>query len=429
MKKLFIPMFLFFVSVIYAANIDICAKENRIYKIGEPVTFTATAWEAPGKKMTQGKIKVTCLESGAKSIGSPMEFDFAKGNPVTFSVKIDNPGFIYVMVSSCTMPDGKIVKWAVKPFIPAGGAAVEPEKIRQGEPMPSDFRKFWDDGIKRWKNAKVTLTADPGVKLDGYNVSRIKVDFPDGSGAVDGFLAIPVDGGKYPVIVNVPGAGPGAVVPIVAFNPKIKAIRLIMNVHNFPTAPNYKEQQNRYKKYNDAMPAKIYSLNNADNREEYIFRKAWLSVNRALEYATSLKEFNGKDVLSIGSSQGGGTALAVAALNPKVSCVVATVPALCDHGGWRVNRQSGWPALHKQTAGKADKVSPYFDAANFASFIKVPVFMSVGYVDRVCFPTSCYSAFNNLKGEKVMFPMYRHGHQNPAASIEAVRKFIDKYIK
>ena len=54
--------------------------------------------------------------------------------------------------------------------------------------------------------------------------------------------------------------------------------------------------------------------------------------------------------------------------------------------------------------------APYFDGANFARGIKVPVLMSVGYIDTTCSPSSCYAAFNNLAGEKTMYHMYRGGH-------------------
>jgi cephalosporin-C deacetylase-like acetyl esterase len=76
-----------------------------------------------------------------------------------------------------------------------GAAAVEPEKIQPGAPVPADFEKFWQDGIKMWEKAEVVTTPAPefdkNAKFKNFKNYRIKVTFPDKSGAIDGFLSIP----------------------------------------------------------------------------------------------------------------------------------------------------------------------------------------------------------------------------------------------
>ena len=129
-----------------------------------------------------------------------------------------------------------------------------------------------------------------------------------------------------------------------------------------------------------------------------------------------------------GNSQGGGTALAVAGLNKKISCVVASVPALSDHGGWLKGRKSGWPDLHGYLKGAADNASAYFDVSTFAARINVPTLISVGYIDTTCSPTSVYSAFNNLKGKKEIFTMPKHGHSNDPKLKKRVKKFLSTYL-
>ena len=92
----------------------------------------------------------------------------------------------------------------------------------------------------------------------------------------------------------------------------------------------------------DGLLNKYWEYNAAD-RETYYFRGMYLRVLRAIEYMTSLPEWDGRRLLVVGESQGGGQAVAAAGLDPRVSAVVLNVPAMQDLGGARKGRLSGWP--------------------------------------------------------------------------------------
>ena len=409
-----------------AAYVDIVPTENKVYKVNEPITFNVTAWESKDKKMTAGKVTVSVHDCGAAAIGEKIIVDLAKNNPATFTTKLSRPGFILVR-SVLRGADGKAI--AIAKGMPSlGAAAVEPEKIKAGAPVTADFEKFWQDGIKAWEKAEVVTTpdqkVDKGNKFKKHNHFRIKVTFPDKSGAIDGFLSIPKKPGKYPLVYGVPGAGPGQIVPGAPYCPPQDVIMLWMNVHQYPTADNAAEQKKRYEAYNKKSDNGRYCFDKANDREKFTYRKVWLSVNRAANYVMTLPEFDGKNVAAVGSSQGGGSALALTYLNPKVTCTVANVPALCDHNGWKANRAPGWPGLHKVWKGAADETAQYFDGANFAAFIKNPAIISVGYIDTTCSPSSVYAAFNNLKGKKTMFPMPRLGHTSSPEFAKAASKYV-----
>ena len=412
-----------------AANLDIVADKNASYKVGEKVTFTATAWESAGKKLTSGKYTIQIKDSGIKTIGKPIVVDIAKNNPAIITTQLDRPGFILVSASPLKTADGKTTKWLNKPVAPLGGAAVEPEKIKPGLACPADFNEFWQKGLQEFKKAQIIVKPAPEVKYKGYKVSRLTVKFPDGSGLIDGFLSVPVKPGKYPIVAGVPGAGPGSVTPVPVYNPSKPAIRLWMNVHNYLTAKTAAEQKKLYAEFNKKCATKAYFKEKHTSRDTDVYRNIWLALSAALDYAAALPEFDGKHVAAVGSSQGGGTALALASLNSKVTCVVSNVPALCDHDGWRANRQAGWPKLHSALRGKADKTLPYFDGANFALNIKVPVLMSAGYIDTTCSPSSVYAAFNNLSGAKTMFPMFRVGHSGTKPFTQLATKFLNEQFK
>jgi cephalosporin-C deacetylase len=52
----------------------------------------------------------------------------------------------------------------------------------------------------------------------------------------------------------------------------------------------------------------------------------------------------------------------------------------------------------------------YFDPANFAPMIKVPVYMSCGFIDTCCQPSGVYAVYNELQGNKMIFNKTCHGH-------------------
>ena len=428
-KTLFSALALLFCGALAAARLDIVPTEFRSYKVGEPVTFTVTALDDQKQKMTEGTVTIAVRDSGTngKKIIDDVVIDFAKTNPVTFTAKLDRPGFILAVPSPGKTADGKEIRWENRPLPSLGGAAVEPEKIQPGAECPADFDEFWRKALEEFKNAEVVLSDAPAQKRDGYKVSRITVKFPDGSGAVDGFLSIPDKPGKYPAIAGVPGAGPGTVRSTGHISIGKPAIELWLNVHNFPTADTAEEQKRRAFEYRKKFLNNTgYWLYQAENRDQYIYRKVWPALSRAIDHIAALPEFDGRHFAVSGHSQGGGTALAVGSLNPHITCILASVPALCDHGGWKFDRQAGWPQLHVALKGKADAASGYFDAANFASRIKVPTVVSAGYVDTTCSPSSVYAAFNQIKADKTMVELYRAGHTLTPDFRKAAQQLLEK---
>ncbi len=416
--------------VLAAATLEIAPTEFKNFQINEEVTFKVTAYADKDKLLNSGTftIKVRdCNRSDLKVVNA----DLSKANPFTFTAKLSRPGCILAVPSDLKDAAGKSSKWDNTRDNPAlGGAMVEPEKIRQSGKAPEDFAQFWQDGLKAYEKAEVITAPANDIRFAGYKVFRIAVKHPDGSGAATGFLSIPAKPGKYPAIAGVPGAGPGSVSPVNYIRGRKPAILLYMNVHPFPTAKTAAEQQKLYTELNKSCKSKVYFRENAHDREKYVYRKVWLALSRAIDYVAELPEFDGKNFASAGSSQGGGTALAIGYLNKNITCVAANVPALCDHQSLLDKRQPGWPQLYAAYPKAPARVAaaPYFDCATFAAGIKVPAMVTVGHVDTTCSPSSVYAAYNNLQGEKTICPMYRNGHRAHPDALKKLSEFLDKQL-
>ncbi|MBR2905178.1 MAG: acetylxylan esterase [Lentisphaeria bacterium] len=433
MKKILLcSAFIFALQAVFAATINIVPAELRSYKIGEEVTFKAAALSRKKKLLTDGTYDIIIKDSAGKIIGNKFKVDIAKNNPFIFKAKLDRPGFILAAPSYLTLPNGKKEKWANSRAFPAyGGAAVEPEKIFQAGKEPADFDKFWQERLKEYEKSVVTVTPAPQIIREGYKVSLVRVTFPDKKGFIEGYLSIPEKPGKYPALAGVPGAGPGAAManPAPYIRGSVPAIELWMNVHLFPVQKTVAEQRKKYASYNKTFAAGVYYRESDGIKENYIYAKVWPAVSKAIDYVAKLPEFDGKHFAAAGNSQGGGTALALAYLNKNITCVASSVPALCDLQGDLLSRQAGWPQLNKVFKdGKRKEIIAYFDCASFAKRIKVPAIVSVGHVDLTCYPTSVLAAYNNLKGEKKLLPMYRSGHRITAETKKEISNFLDKHL-
>ncbi len=135
---------------------------------------------------------------------------------------------------------------------------------------------------------------------------------------------------------------------------------------------------------------------------------------RCFDFLTSLPEWDGKNCAVQGGSQGGALSIIAAALDPRVNICVANHPALSDMGAYSAEGVTeGWPHFN------ADKLKPtkevlntlaYYDVVNFAKYVKADTYMTWGYNDNTCPPTTSYAVWNNFscKKESLITPINEH---------------------
>jgi cephalosporin-C deacetylase-like acetyl esterase len=175
---------------------------------------------------------------------------------------------------------------------------------------------------------------------------------------------------------------------------------------------------------------KNYFLQGLESKNDIYFKGMYLRLIRTLDFLTSQPEWDGKRILVIGESQGGGQALVAAGIDKRVSAVVATVPAMCDWGGTLVGRKGGWPQPF-ESKGNMDKMQatlPYFDAAHFLKGSKAIILAEIGLIDVTCPSTSVYAAINQANGKKTIFTVpYRQHHAPANYQKELWEKTVNKH--
>jgi len=175
-----------------------------------------------------------------------------------------------------------------------------------------------------------------------------------------------------------------------------------------------------------------YWLSNLDDKNSYYYKYVLMRTARAVDFLSSLPEYDGVNLAVWGASQGGGLTLMTTALNNKVKCFVAMCPGFCDHYGFLVGRASGWPQFFsdkKQITKEKMETVKYFDAINFVKNIKVPGFLILGYNDLTVPPTSVYAAINSAKFPLKVYVAKEAGHSLDKDSKAAATEWLLKQFK
>ncbi|WP_213453484.1 acetylxylan esterase [Rhizomonospora bruguierae] len=139
----------------------------------------------------------------------------------------------------------------------------------------------------------------------------------------------------------------------------------------------------------------------------YYYRRVFVDATCAVEAARSLPMVDPDRVAVGGVSQGGGIALAAAALAGPVAAVLCDLPFLChwsravrisDRGPY--TEVARWCADHRQPVAEVFATLGYFDGMSFAARCQSPALFSVALMDRVCPPSTVYAAYNHYAGPK-----------------------------
>ncbi|HVJ45813.1 MAG TPA: acetylxylan esterase [Luteolibacter sp.] len=362
---------------------------DAVYKTGETVNFTVKLGENPSVA-PDAELFVTLSKDGYKTL-KKLSVKLKDGT-AGFTGELSEPGFLLAQVSSD--PEGKVsTKW---------GVAVSPTDIKPSMPVPDDFDAFWKGQLAAL--AKVPLNPDlkPVVNKKaeeaGVEVFDTRVDCV-GDAKVSGYYARKI-GAKpksLPAIISLHGAGVrGSEMGGPVTWASRGFIAMDINAHGIDNG----KDDAFYKALLEGA-LKDYRYVGKDSREKSYFTFMFLRAKRALDFLCSQPEWDGKTLIVSGGSQGGFQAFAAAALDDRVTMMVAHVPAGSDHTGMVVDRISGWPKIVPVTDGKPDPAvlaaSRYIDNVNFATRCKAKkAVVSVGFVDGVCPPTGCYAAYNAI---------------------------------
>lgn len=286
-----------------------------------------------------------------------------------------------------------------------------PFKINPTVPLPKDFKTFWKKALKNNKQIPMDplVIYKPEYSTTKVDVYLVRLQNYKKGKHIYGYLSKPKDNKKHPVLFHPPGAGVKKIKPVLAFAEQ-GFISFTTEIHGI--TPEISKSD--YKDISRAIGN--YWAINLDDKDNYYYKSVYLGCTRAIDFLTSLPEFDGKNIVVTGGSQGGALSIVTAGLDKRVTAIASFYPALSDNTGYLNNRSSGWPYMfsskYKNTTETPKKINTigYYDVVNFAKQIAAPGFYSTGYNDNTCSPTSTLSAFNSIKAFKkiVITPISGH---------------------
>jgi len=368
-------------------------KDPLSYAVGEDIVFTVSL---EGAEAFPDGVVAAWHRSGDDGVEEKGTWDGRA--PLVVKTKLTRAGFVRLTVEPRHVANGK--PWRVegangRAFFD-GGAGADVKTLVQSKPEPKNFDAFW-------KRCRDELAAVP-VKADleeiqspkeGVRLYKVKVACPGGTGFTTGYLSVPVGEKKLKAVAHFFGYGAswgkGAYMPPSSVPPT--AIHFFVSAHGFELGREPAYYQSMRKAAGSNGFGHGFDPKQNAKPETCYFRGMALRVMRAMEYLKTRPEWNGRDLVVTGGSQGSLQAMWCAAFVPGVTEAQIFIPWLCDVGGTEDGRNHGdW--FPKWAQGL-----DYFDQVNVAK--RVPntcrvTISRVGLGDYIAPPSGVAMMFNNL---------------------------------
>lgn len=422
-------------SLAFFLSIAVCAAQPAEQLIKVVVAPDHTDWTyKPGEKV---KFTISIFQSGnllksaiIKYEVGPEKMEATKKDSLTISngsLSIDGgtmktPGFL------------RCIAYAIvngKSYRGLATAAFSPMQVQPVIENPADFSSYWNTAKAELATVPLDarMTLMPERCTENVNVYHVNLQNYKVGTRLYGILCVPKKEGKYPALLQVPGAGVRAYSGDIA-NAEKGIITFQIGIHGVPVNMD----PSVYNSLASGALAGYWNIN-LDDKDRYYYKRVYLGCVRANDFITSLPQYDGKNLGVTGGSQGGALSIVTAALDTRVKYLAAFYPALCDLTGYLKGRAGGWPHLFEKSNlafnNTKDKINTagYYDVVNFARQLTVPGMYSMGFNDEVCPPTSMFAAYDVITAPKELYIVPETGHWTYPEQGEKLNEWMVKQLK
>lgn len=293
------------------------------------------------------------------------------------------------------------------------------DKIKPYTQEPQDFRSFWQKNVEELKQVPMSYTKElyKDYCTDKIDCYLVKLQIDKMGHSMYGFLFYPKNAqpGKHPVVLCPPGAGIKTIKDPMRnkYYAENGFVRFEVEIHGLDPRISSETFGEISRAFNDRNGG--YLANGLENKDIYYMKHVYVGLVRCIDFLTSLPEWDGKNVAVQGGSQGGALAIIAAGLDSRVTQCVANHPALSDMAGYAAKGGTGgYPHFCRQPQILSNKdclnTLAYFDVVNFTRYVKAPTYLTWGYNDVTCPPTTSYAVWNTLKctKESLLTPINEH---------------------
>ena len=298
--------------------------------------------------------------------------------------------------------------FSAKPMIaatPAGFFKNDTYKTLTSDTLPQkELNRFWESTRESLARIPIASKVEPVNEALPYKKFKVTLKSLDGVTIV-ALLSIPVQGEApakpWPVIISNPGYG--------GWQQSVMLSECQRGYAILQVFPRGQGESAVYMKA-DSIDKLTWKL---DEPEGAYYQGGYADVIRMIDFVTTRTDLDSDRIVLMGTSQGAGISLAVAALDPRIKAVVAHLPFLCNFRmAARVPNSLVKKLLDKAQRNDeaALRTLDFFDPWQLAPQLKVPVLISAGGKDVVCPASTIESVINRLPGEKTfkIYPLLTH---------------------
>ena len=385
-------------------------SENPVsFAVGEPIDFYFTVKCENRAKLPSPLFLSWAIrgDDGQNRIGfEPISLS----RPVHLQCRLARPGFVRVTASltDCS---------ASFPGLPElsfdGGAGADVAEIRPASIAPADMDDYWRRQRERLDAVPLRFEVVPladrrfpdGMEVpQGLDAFAVRIDCA-GPSPVTGYLTAPSAPGRYPARCHFDGY---KTIPQTSHRDPLPGwISFHVNAHGYELNRDADYYAAFFKPFQAKNPNYGFSPEeNADPDTSY-FNGMALRVMRAFDYLKTRADWNGKDLVAVGGSQGGLQAVWAGSLVEGLTLCDTSITWGSNIAGASLDhRMPGW---QPEYARGLDYYDSCFHAARIPSSCRVIV-SRAGLGDYVCPPSGVTAMYNSVKTRKAIAYYQNSGH-------------------
>lgn len=388
--------------VFFTSNVD-----NFLFKKDEDVEIFAASTVrtmAPVFKVSRNLILTPFYVSRAEG-----------GTSYIWSMKVEKnlltPGFYDIQVSADLDNGRNVMGYCTFGY--------DVEHMLLNVNKPEDFDDFWKRSMKKLENVELDVicgerTVFTSGQIDDYNLAEASLimDYdPDGhvyekvesyevsfmsvNGLrIHGWFARPVTEEKCPAMLILPGAG---------FNHRSRPLEHAR--HGYAALDIQVHGQPLDGEANVPIRASIDYGDTGFGQEHY-YNDIYLHCIQAVNYLCSREDIDHSHIIAVGGSQGGRLSITTAALDKRITAVVAGIVHYANlpyiHWADDVNRRGrdGSEEEYWNFAQERVQSDLYYDVANFAKAVTCPVLLNGGLIDRISPPEGVLAVYQGVRSSR-----------------------------